>query len=347
MTTARTDFREYIRAALVECGASDIAFEERKNHPRVRWMIGDEDFSYVLPFTPSDYRARLNCRADLRRMCRAVQPQETEMEHMNGTEVATVQPKVVVTDETLSLYRVSDVEEEPRVRDVDLAAQLGMRQARDVRRLIRTHWKKLNEINSVVECAQVHPGNGCEFTEYFLDRKQALFIAARSKTPQSDNVVVHLADVYDRWRKGTLPMHPSATANLATDAQLAILTQIRDVIVQTNESISNLKGDQSAMLDTVAGLESRLHAVDLREAAPALPAPTATVTGHMTLSAWCQVRGIAYRDTYHLGRAAGTKLARIARVQGRPEQRVNGTGSRIYSTDWLDGYADDIREWLA
>lgn len=269
------------------------------------------------------------------------------MEHMNGTAVAAIEPELVVSDEALSLYRLNDVDEEPRVRDIDLAIRLGMKNPRKIRDLIKVHWKKLNEFNCVLERTQRHPNNGTTFTEYYLDRRQATFIAGRSDTPASDDVLMELVEVYHRWREGNLPMHPSATANLATDAQLAILTQIRDGIVQTNESISNLKGDQSAMLDTVAGLESRLHAVELREAAPALPAPTATVSGHMTLSAWCQVRGIAYRDTYHLGRAAGTKLARIARVQGRPEQRVNGTGSRIYSTDWLDGYADDIREWLA
>ena len=346
MANRAVEFQDYLRGVLTECGAKEINFTDNGNHPRVWFSVGGEDRFYVFPRTPSDSRSRLNARADLRRMCREMGAKETEMEHMNGTALRAVEPELVMSDEALSLYRVAD-DDEPRVRDIDLAVRLGMKNPKAIRQLIKTHWRKLNEINTVIELTQRHATNGTAFTEYYLDRRQSTFIAGRSGTAASDDVLMELVEVYHRWREGNLPMHPAATTNLATDAQLAILTQIRDGIVQTNESISNLKGDQSAMMDVIAGLESRLHAVEKREPEPlALPAPAAD-PAFMTLSDWCRVRGIDCRDSHHLGRTVGSRLPRVAKIQGVQERRVNGHGSRIYPTDFLDRHADWIREWLA
>ena len=269
------------------------------------------------------------------------EPTEDEMQLQEVQEIQIEEPRVVVADDALSLYDVSRDDEEPRVRDIDLANRLGMRNPRKIRELIRAHWKKLNDINSVLERTQLHQGNGTAFTEYYLDRRQAMFLAARSNTPASDDVTMELVEVYDRWRKGSLPMHPTATANLAADATVAILTQIRDGVLATNDSIATLRDDHAARM---AALERRIEGLETRGAVP-LPAPRKR--GMMRLGQWCDSRGVDYPTPGDLGRSVGTRIAKLARRAKITVDRPTKALGKRYPADFLDQHADQIRGWLS
>lgn len=266
------------------------------------------------------------------------------MPELNST---IVEPRVVSNgSQALSLYEVSAEDDEPRVRDIDLAYRLGMKKPRDIRVLIRAHAQKLNEINAVVEAAAVNHTNGTKFTEYYLDRKQATFLAIRSNTPASDEVALELVEIYDRWKRGTLPMHP--TANLATDASVAILTQIRDGILKTNSGIGDLRSDQSAMMDVMAGLESRLQQLEQGALPPPVePAKPESEQVFTRLALWCLDNDINFRTPGHLGRKVGGRLAAIANRRNMTPITCERTGRRVYPVEFLDEHADQIRQWLA
>lgn len=72
---------------------------------------------------------------------------------------------------------------EPRVLDTHLARRLGFGQERDIRKLIARHRGALDELapRSTVE----RGANGGDATEYYLNRKQALFITTKSETDKA------------------------------------------------------------------------------------------------------------------------------------------------------------------
>ena len=268
------------------------------------------------------------------------EPTEGEMQDLD-IDVRITEPHVVIADDTLSLYEVSKEDDEPRVRDIDLAIRLGMKSPYDIRRMVRNHHKKLSEINELVETSAINSTNGTRFTEFYLDRKQATFLAIRSNTPESDNVAMQLVEIYDRWRKGTLPMHPQATANVATDAMVAILTQIRDGVQDTNRSIGALRDDHDARM---TALEDRIHGLERRAA---LPPPASDEPTVVKLAHWCEAKGIDYGTASRLGQKVGCRIASIADDAGLPLMRQPFTGRRLYPSDFLDQHADQIRGWLS
>ena len=341
MASAQSETHRFIRGILDECGAEDIAFENHRTHPRVYFSVAGEERFYTFSVTPSCSRARQNMRAHLRRMCRELQ-QETDMPELNST---IVEPHVVSNGgQALSLYEVSTEDDEPRVRDIDLANRLGMKNPHKIREMIRTHLKKISEINTLLLRDQRHAGNGTTFSEYYLDRRQATFLAIRSNTPASDEVALELVEIYDRWKRGTLPMHP--TANLATDASVAILTQIRDGILKTNSGIGDLRSDQSAMMDVMAGLESRIQQLEQGSLpAPAeLPKPKTVYT---RIALWCFDNDVHFRTPGYLGRKVGRRIAAAAKKQNVNRITCERTGRHMYPVEFLDEHADQIRQWLA
>ena len=64
------EHKKVIETVMDEFGIETWSIERGRKHPVLVFMIGDRDFKYVLPGSPSDGRASKNCRADLRRLCR-------------------------------------------------------------------------------------------------------------------------------------------------------------------------------------------------------------------------------------------------------------------------------------
>ena len=361
MASPQAETRHFIRRVLADAGAKEIEFAHVNRRDVVSFEVAGDRQQYSFSSNSGDFRARQNISADLRRLCRNVNRIEEAMDSMNGA-APVVEPLMVSGEQALSLYRVSDDDDEPRVRDIDLAVRLGMKNPRKIRDLIRQHREKLNEFNCVLERTHSHPSNNTTFIEFYLDRKQATFLAIRSNTPVSDDVAMELVEVYEAWRRGTLPVHPNApgSANLATDAAVAVLTQIRDGVQNMGAAIENLRSDQAATLEVVAGLESRLEArieaVERKVVAPPAPAPapdvahpqpTAGPSDLMKIAHWCEANGIEFGTAANLGQQVGARLSRVAQTEGLPVERQPFSGRRIYPREFLDRHADQIRAWLA
>ncbi|AWJ86301.1 hypothetical protein TSH58p_22535 (plasmid) [Azospirillum sp. TSH58] len=84
------------------------------------------------------------------------------------------------------LLTPSLVQGELRILDVSLAERLGFAQPRDIRKLIKRHETALSQLGTVARHrgAQLRAnGASHEVDVFHLNRKQAIFITAKSDTP--------------------------------------------------------------------------------------------------------------------------------------------------------------------
>lgn len=102
-------------------------------------------------------------------------------------------------------------EDEPRIRDLDLAERLGYAQPRDIRKLIK---RLIDEnrlsgvyVRATVARTQMPTGGFREdpVEEYWLTERQAMKVATQSKTPNADAITDEMIDVYSLAVRGLLP----------------------------------------------------------------------------------------------------------------------------------------------
>ena len=97
---------------------------------------------------------------------------------------------------------------EPRVYDLHLAECLGFERPADIRKLIKRNEEKLNKFNHIATVARcIELGNGAKraVDEYYLDRKQSIYIAMKSETDKAFEVQEDIIRVYDAYLNGDLP----------------------------------------------------------------------------------------------------------------------------------------------
>jgi len=95
-------------------------------------------------------------------------------------------------------------DDEPRVRDTDLAERLGFERPRDIRKLIDriASDEKMSGFGICATVAQKTGGRGRPAQEYWLTEAQALLVAAKSETAKSAGILAEMIRVYMAWRRG-------------------------------------------------------------------------------------------------------------------------------------------------
>jgi phage regulator Rha-like protein len=120
---------------------------------------------------------------------------------------------------------VRDVDGEPRIFDLDLAARLGFAQPIDIRKLIRRHRGALEKLGTVATVATVIRGQKAQ--EFYLNRRQALFITAKSGTETATEITVEVVRRFDEYEHGG---RPGPAINVRDPQQLnTIATQLLEV----------------------------------------------------------------------------------------------------------------------
>lgn len=107
-------------------------------------------------------------------------------------------------------FRLQDIEDEPRVLDVDLGAALGMAQPRNIRQTIATNKAELDSFGPSHEArAMVDIGSGSqrEVTTYWLNESQALLLCMFARTPKAAEVRRMLIDAFMQWRRERMAGH--------------------------------------------------------------------------------------------------------------------------------------------
>ncbi|CAO3428937.1 hypothetical protein [Azospirillum argentinense] len=92
------------------------------------------------------------------------------------------------------------IEGETRILDIDLAARLGFSKPTNIRNLIKRHRISLEAMGPLFTVERVI--NGGDATEFFLNRKQAIFVTAKSETAEATNITIEIIEKFDAYERG-------------------------------------------------------------------------------------------------------------------------------------------------
>lgn len=104
-----------------------------------------------------------------------------------------------------STITLTPVNGEPRVHDLHLAECLGFSEPRAIRKLIKRNEAKLSQLGTRSTVSRVTI-TGQPSEEYYLNKKQAIFIAMKSETDKAFEVQEDIIHVYDAYTNGTAPV---------------------------------------------------------------------------------------------------------------------------------------------
>ncbi|MEE8658846.1 DNA-binding protein [Acetobacteraceae bacterium EV16G] len=95
---------------------------------------------------------------------------------------------------------------ELRIHDIDLATRLGFDRPRDVRKLIKRYLADLKQMGVCATVAQTSSDKGGRPSEeYYLNKKQAIFITAKSETRVATEVTIEIIERFDAYERGEAP----------------------------------------------------------------------------------------------------------------------------------------------
>jgi len=93
---------------------------------------------------------------------------------------------------------------DPRIQDLRLAERLEFERARNIRHTIKANLKELKAFGEVPLIRQRNPSRkgGGAVQAYWLNRKQALFIIAKSNTERAALILMEMVEVFDHYLEG-------------------------------------------------------------------------------------------------------------------------------------------------
>lgn len=92
---------------------------------------------------------------------------------------------------------------EYRVLDTDLAERLKFERPRDIRKLVTRWLPDLQKLGICATMAQNHAGGrGRPTLAYYLNRKQAIFITAKSETAEATDITIEIIHRFDEYEVG-------------------------------------------------------------------------------------------------------------------------------------------------
>lgn len=105
-----------------------------------------------------------------------------------------------MSNDSTNLITPSMREGELRILDTDLAVRLGFATPRMIRKLIKRYLPELDKLGPRSTVERVV--NGGNATEYYLNRKQAIFITAKSETAEATDITIEIIERFDAYERG-------------------------------------------------------------------------------------------------------------------------------------------------
>lgn len=153
---------------------------------------------------------------------------------------------------TVSPFAVTVLDDEPRVRDLDLAERLGFSRPRAIRQMIERNLAELETYGPLA--TRRGKSRGQEFTEYYPNEGQSLCISAISNTPTAPLVRRALITTFMALRHGAA----ASGSVIAYDDELLIL---RADVTAIKETLSRVSGMEKMNLHKVTGIEGDVREV--------------------------------------------------------------------------------------
>lgn len=108
---------------------------------------------------------------------------------------------------------------ELRILDVNLADRLGFAQPRDIRKLIKRYGAELDRMGRRATVARRPETGGHPTIETYLNKKQAIFITAKSETPEATDITIEIIHKFDAYEQGISPSVVAAASPRPRDPQ--------------------------------------------------------------------------------------------------------------------------------
>lgn len=119
------------------------------------------------------------------------------------------------------------MEAELRIRDLDLAARLGFGNPIDIRKLVRRYGDDLGRMGVLATVAKTSSEQGGRpATEFYLNRKQAIFITTKSETPEATDITIEIIERFEAYEQGAAKSGADL-ATLSFSRRLAIVREVR------------------------------------------------------------------------------------------------------------------------
>ncbi|NUB05800.1 hypothetical protein FW320_06370 [Azospirillum sp. Vi22] len=97
------------------------------------------------------------------------------------------------------------MEGETRIRDLDLAARLGFDRPRKIKELIERHMSALLKMGVCPTVGRTSgPQGGRPTEDFYLNRKQAIFITAKSETAEATDITIEIIEKFDAYERGAV-----------------------------------------------------------------------------------------------------------------------------------------------
>jgi hypothetical protein len=158
---------------------------------------------------------------------------------------------------------------EPRIRDLDLAEKLGFKEPRAIRKLIKRYEKAGDlpciHVRDTVSRTSMPRGGEREETiaEYWLTEAEALFILAKSETPRAKALLQDMIAVVRLVRRGLLRMSANDNADV-TQAIVRLTATVEKLVVGMGTMAANVT-DLTARVVRLEAAQSTAAANDARE----------------------------------------------------------------------------------
>lgn len=176
----------------------------------------------------------------------------------------------------------SVVRGELRIKDVELGARLGFAKPVKIRELIKRHLPSLEAMGTVPTMGTVNRGQ--EATEFYLNRKQAIFITAKSETAEATEITIEIIERFDAYEKAAAPADPMSVLNNPAAMRGLLLNYTEKVL--TLEAKVQEQAPSVAALDRIANANGNVNMT--------LAAKTLQVPPH-SFMAWCDTHGWTYK----------------------------------------------------
>jgi hypothetical protein len=105
-----------------------------------------------------------------------------------------------MTNSLIPTSALTEIDEEPRIQDTELAKRLEFKRSYDIRELINRNKSELENYGPLpVRHGQ---SRGQAFKAFYLNEGQALVICALSRTEKAAEIRKLIIDVFMAWRRG-------------------------------------------------------------------------------------------------------------------------------------------------
>ena len=223
---------------------------------------------------------------------------------------------------------IRPVEGEARIEDLDLAMRLGFSTPANIRKLIKRHEASLTQMGHLATVTKTPESLGLmgrPATAYYLNRKQAIFITAKSETAEATDITIEIIERFDAYERGAAPALP-APDPIATfrDAKAlrSLLLGYTERVVELEEKVGEL-APKAEVYDQIAGANGD---VNIGVAAKTIGVPPNTLRDWMRRNGWIYRRAggpeIAYQTRMNAG-LLSHKLSPYTKADG--EERVSIT----------------------